>query len=71
MPKLWKETSLLFFCDILRVIEKIDFFHADKHESLLQIDTVNLNGIVKHCQSFQNSKFAISLQYVKKILEIK
>ena len=36
------------------------FFHADKHESLLQIDTMILMEIS------QNSKFTISLQYLKK-----
>ena len=42
------------------------FLHADKHESLLQIDTMILIGIVKHSQSSQNSKFTMSLQYLKK-----
>ena len=42
------------------------FLHADKHESLLQIDTMILTGIVRHSQSSQNSKFAMSLQYLKK-----
>ena len=42
------------------------FLHADKHESLLQIDTMILMGIVKHSQSSQNSKFTMSLQYFKK-----
>ena len=55
MPELPKIKSLL-----------VDFLHADKHESLLQIDTMNLMGMVKHSQSSQNSKFAISLQYLKK-----
>ena len=40
--------------------------HADQHESMLQIDTMILMGIVKHSQSSQNSKFAMSLQYLKK-----
>ena len=42
------------------------FLHADKHESLIQIDTMILMGIVKHSQKSQNSKFAMSLQYLKK-----
>ena len=42
------------------------FLHADKHESLLQIDTMILTGIVSHFQSSQNSKFTMSLQYLKK-----
>ena len=46
--------------------DEVDFLHADKHESLLQIDTMILMGIVKHSQSSQNSKFTMSLQYFKK-----
>ena len=42
------------------------FLHADKHESLLQIDTMILTGIVRHSQSSQDSKFTMSLQYLKK-----
>ena len=42
------------------------FLHADKHESFLQIDTMILIGVVKHFQSSQNCKFAMSLQYLKK-----
>ena len=48
------------------VSDEIDFLHADKHESLLQIDTMTLIGIVKHSQSSQNSKVTMSLQYIKK-----
>ena len=36
------------------------------YESLLQIDTMILMGMVKHSQSSQNNKFAMSLQYLKK-----
>ena len=41
-----------------------DFLHADKHESLLQIDSMILIVMVKHSQSFQNRMFAMSLQYL-------
>ena len=51
--------------------DEVDFLHADKQESLLQIDTMILMGMVKHSQSSQNSKFAMSLQYLKKKLELK
>ena len=40
--------------------DKVDFLHVDKHESLLQIDSEILMEMVKHSQSFQNSKFAMS-----------
>ena len=48
------------------VSDAVDFLHADKHESLLQIDTMILMEMVKHSQSYQKSKFAMSLQYLKK-----
>ena len=46
--------------------DEVDFLLADKHESLLQIDSMILMGMVKHSQSSQNSEFAMSLQYLKK-----
>ena len=46
--------------------DEVDFLHVDKHESLLQIDAIILVEMVKHFQSSQNSKFAMSLQYPKK-----
>ena len=45
---------------------EVDFLHAVKHENLLQIDTMNSMGMVKHFRSSQNSKFPMSLQYLKK-----
>ena len=53
------------------VNDEVDFLHVDKHESLLQIDAIILVEMVKHFQSSQNSKFAMSLQYPKKKLEVK
>ena len=43
--------------------DEVDLLHVGKHESLLQIDSM---GMVKNSQSSQNSKFAMSLQYLKK-----
>ena len=57
------QTDLLFLCNILR-----KFLHAGKHESLLQGDTMILMERVKHFQSSQNSKFIMSVQYLKKEL---
>ena len=48
------------------VSDAVDFLHADKHESLLQIDTIILMEMVKYSRSSQNNKFAMSLQYLKK-----
>ena len=47
---------------------KLIFLHADKHEILLQTDTVILMRIVNHSQSFRSSKFTMSLQYLQKEL---
>ena len=46
--------------------DEVDFVHADKHESFLQIDIMILIEIAMHSQSSQNSKFPISLQYLEK-----
>ena len=46
--------------------DEVDFVHADKHENLLQTDSVVLLGMVKHSQSSQNSKFSMFLQYLEK-----
>ena len=47
--------------------DTVEFLHAGKHESLLQIDTKTvLIGMDKQCQISQNSKFAMSLQYLLK-----
>ena len=46
--------------------DEVDFLHADKHENLLQTDSIVLLGMVKHSQSSQNSKFSMFLQYLEK-----
>ena len=45
--------------------DKVDFLHASKHKNLLQIDTMILIRMVKHSQSYENSKLTMSLQYFK------
>ena len=62
-----QNNKLLIFLQHLKkeVNDEVDFVHADKHESLLQIDIMILIGIAMHSQSSQNSKFPISLQYLK------
>ena len=61
------------------VSDNVDFLNADKHQSYLQVD-FNTMGIarrykviitllmsmIKHSQSTQSNKFAISLEYLKK-----
>ena len=57
---------------------EVDFLLVDKHQSSLEADfntlgikvfykaILSLMGMIKHSQSTQNNKFAISSQYVKK-----
>ena len=47
-------------------LDEVEFLNGDKYESLLQIYTMILMLVVKHSQSSRNSKFAISLKYLKK-----
>ena len=49
-----------------KMSDKVDCLHADKHKSLLQIDTMILIGMIKHSQRSQNSNFPITLQNLKK-----
>ena len=63
--------AIFFLQCLTKGSDEVDFLHADKHETLLQIDTMILKGMVKHFQSFQNSKIAASLQYLKKKSEMK
>ena len=46
--------------------DEVNLLHSGKHESLLQIDSMEM---VKNSQSSQNSKFVMSLQYLKKELK--
>ena len=59
--------------------DEVDFLHADKYKSFLQVDFSILGiavsykmvlsllmGRIKHSQSTQSNKFAISLQCLKK-----
>ena len=61
------------------VWDEVDFLHADKDQSFLQVDSNTfgikvsykailslLTGMNKHSQSTQSNKFALSLQYPKK-----
>ena len=45
---------------------EVDFLHAEKHETFLQIKTMIIIGIFKHSQNFQNSTFVMYLQYFRK-----
>ena len=59
--------------------DEVGFLHADKRQCFLQVDFNTLGidvfykvilsllmDIIKHSQSTQTNKFAISLQYLKK-----
>ena len=61
------------------VRDEVDFLHADKHQSFLQVDFNSLGikvsykmilslmmGVIKYSPSTEGSKFIIPLQYLKK-----
>ena len=54
-------TSLLFLSNILKRP-----LHLDKHESLIQFDSIISMRMVKHYLSSQYNEFAMPLQYLKK-----
>ena len=67
--------------DKKEVRDEVDFLHADKHQNFHQVDFNTLGikvsykvilslllGMIKHSQSTQSNKVAISLQYLKKKL---
>ena len=66
MPNLSIISKISLQCLKNEFSDEDDFLRAGKHESLLQIDTMILMEMVKQSQSSQNSKFAMSLQYLKK-----
>ena len=46
---------------------EVDFLHVDKHQTVLQIDRINLGGYDQACpQIIQNCNFVNSLEYLKK-----
>ena len=60
------------------VRDEVDFLHADKRQSFLQVDLITLSikvfckvilsllmGMIKHSQSAQSNKLAIALQHLK------
>ena len=52
------------------VSDEVDFFHADKHESLLQIYTMIMMGMVKHLQylyNILNKKLEMKLTFCMQI----
>ena len=70
-----QNNNLLFLCNTFvislkylkkKVSVEVDFLPSDKHECLLQIDTMFVMGMVKHFQRSQNSNV-----FAKKKLEVK
>ena len=39
---------------------KLIFLHADKHQTFVQFDPINLEGMARHVRITQNNKFARS-----------
>ena len=45
--------------------DEVYFWHADKHQSFLQFDTVILGVLSQPCQKYPKQEVCISLQYLK------
>ena len=61
MPKVPKMGSLNIFVSQKRTEEWSWFFlHADKHQTFVQVDPINLEGMARHVCITQNNKFARS-----------
>ena len=48
--------------------DELDLLPTDQRQRFLQITVIILDGVTRHVQITQNSKFAISLQYLQKEL---
>ena len=46
--------------------EEVDSLHTDKHQTILQVDTIDRGVHGRPAQITQNTNFAKSLQYLKK-----
>ena len=64
-------------------VDEVDFLYTDKHQYFLQVNFNTfdikvsykiilslLMGMIKHYQNTQSSKFAISLQCLKKLIKM-
>ena len=50
--------------------DEVDFKHEDKHYSFLQVTLSFLVSVAKYAQSTQSNNFALSLQYLKKEVNV-
>ena len=68
MPKLPKITSFLFLCNILREkwVMKLFFYMEIKMKLTYKLILWFFMKVAKYSQGPQNSKFAMSLQYLEK-----
>ena len=66
MSKVFKTTSMQCLQFLKKELSyEVDVLHADKHESLLQVDLINFDGFGQAYPNFPG-KFAISLWDLKK-----
>ena len=48
-------------------MDEVDFYHADKHQIILQVDIIKIGGYGKACPNYsKKNKVAKPLQYLKK-----
>ena len=45
--------------------DEVNFWHADKHRSLLQVDSIILVVCNQACQKYPKQQFTLSLQNLK------
>ena len=65
MPKVRKIKSAVSLQYLKKELSyEVDVLQADKHESLLQVDSIFLMGLARHAQATQ-----VNLQYLRDILK--
>ena len=79
IPKVSTANLQCLYNILKKVRDEVVFLHGDEHQNFLQVDfnTWDINvsykvilsvliGMIKHSESTQSNKFAISLQYLPK-----
>ena len=49
---------------------EVDFLHIAKHQTFLQVDTINFGMCASHAQNMQNNKFAIFQEWSSVLIKL-
>ena len=49
---------------------EVDFLHIAKHQTFLQVDTINFGLCASHAQTMQNNKFAIFQEWSSVLIKL-